>query len=68
MKAKAEANIANGSISGDEHSGDFTGKTPLGAIKGTYTVADGILTVSINKKPMLLPESLIRDAFNEYFT
>ena len=67
VKAKTEANAAGGKISGDEKSGDFTGKTPVGAIKGTYTVTDGVLNVTINKKPMLLSENTIKNAINGYF-
>jgi hypothetical protein len=66
-KAKVEAEKAGGKISGDEHSGDFSGKTPFGSISGTYTAVDGILNVTISKKPMLVPESAIKDAFNGYF-
>jgi len=67
-KAKAEAEKAGGTISGDERSGGFSGKTPVGTIHGAYTVVDGVLTVTIGKKPMLVPESAIREAFNGYFS
>jgi len=67
-KAKASALHAGGTISGDECSGNFSGKTPLGQVVGTYTVTDGVLSVVISKKPPFVPESIVRDVLNGYFS
>lgn len=68
LKAKAEARRANGLITGNEQSGEFSGKTPVGSIIGTYTVVDSVITVTISKKPLLVPESAIKDALTGYFS
>lgn len=66
-RARAAAAKEGGTITGNEQSGNFNGKTPLGEIAGTYTVNSGVLNVTINKKPMLVPQGAITSALDEYF-
>jgi hypothetical protein len=66
--AKTAIQKAGGAITGNERAGEFCGKTPVGAIGGTYKISDNVLTVTLLKKPMLLSEERIRGAFNRYFT
>ena len=62
--AKAAIEKAGGKVYGDEQAGEFSGKTPLGKIEGTYRIANGVLRVCLDKKPALIPERKIRDIFD----
>jgi hypothetical protein len=66
---KASSAIANlgGTVSGNAASGQFSGKTPLGAVAGSYAFERGSLQVSVHQKPFLAPESLIKSKVAEFF-
>lgn len=54
QKAKNGITQAKGSFEGDANQGSFQVPTPLGAIKGAYTIAGSEITISVADKPMLL--------------
>jgi hypothetical protein len=57
-----------GSFLGDEGSGSFFGRTPLGFIKGEYFCAtEKEIRVTIIDKPFLLPYRIIESKIREYF-
>jgi hypothetical protein len=66
-KARQEVTAAGGTFSGDLQAGSFSGKTPLGAVKGTYTAAGRSVTVTITEKPWLVPAGTIEATIREYF-
>lgn len=51
---------------GDETGGDYTLRTPLGTIEGTYTVKDSVGVFLIEKKPALIPCALIERVFDQF--
>ena len=58
---------AGGTMAGDSEGGTFTGKTPLGPIKGTYAIAGHHVTIAISEKPWLIPLSRIEQELRNYF-
>lgn len=60
-KAKAAIQSYNGTLNGDETSGDF-GITIYGnTIKGTYAVTGQVLNLNITHKPFFVPCSTIEN-------
>jgi hypothetical protein len=60
-KAKAAIQSYNGTLNGDETSGDF-GITIYGnTIKGTYAVTGQVLNLNITNKPFFVPCSTIEN-------
>lgn len=56
--------ISNGmKFDGNEKSGKFSGS----GIEGDYSIVGQLLTVRINKKPMLIPIGVIERKIQEYF-
>jgi hypothetical protein len=58
-KARDAIQKAGGTFDGDDAKGGFSVSTPLGAVKGTYTIAGQDFSVQITDKPFLLPDSAI---------
>jgi hypothetical protein len=67
-KAKVVAPASGVHFSGDENCGMFHGKTFAGEVCGSYEVRGGIITITVNKKPLLVSEIRIKTALNKYFT
>jgi hypothetical protein len=56
------------SFLGNEESGSFFGRTPLGFIKGEYCcTAEKEIRVTILDKPFLVPYRVIESKIREYF-
>ena len=66
--AKKIAAAAGAKMKGDEKKGTFFAKTVVGEIKGGYEVAAGIITITVHKKPFLVPESKIINALDKFFS
>jgi hypothetical protein len=66
-QARQAAKAAGGKLAGDSKAGTFTGKTPVGAIKGAYSVTGQTITVTISEKPWLVPLGRIDKELREYF-
>ena len=62
------AALAGAKLKGDEKSGTFSGKTVIGEISGVYEVKANILTITVKKKPFLVPEASIISALDKFFT
>jgi len=66
--AKKMAAVVGAKMKGDENSGTFSGKTVIGEIGGSYEVKSGVITVTVNKKPFLVPEAKIITALDRFFS
>lgn len=58
-KARGAIEGAGGTFTGDDAQGKFVVSTPMGDVKGNYTVSAQSFTVEITQKPFLLPGSTI---------
>lgn len=52
-----------GQFSGDSSSGSFAGS----GVKGAYHISGQIVTITITKKPLLAPMSLVESKVKEFF-
>jgi hypothetical protein len=66
QKAKAAIKNVGGEINGDDSSGSFTLPTPLGTVKGDYTLTSASINLSITDKPMLVGCGMIESKLKEY--
>jgi hypothetical protein len=62
-KAKSAIKNAGASLSGDANAGSFSGS----GLEGSYAFANGNLNIVINKKPFIVPESVIKSKVKEFF-
>ena len=65
-KAETAINDAGGAFTGNETAGSFSTPTPLGQIKGSYTITGSTINISITKKPMLLSCATIESQLRKY--
>ncbi len=65
-RAKREAAKFHSRWDGDETGGDYTLRTPLGTIEGTYAVRDAMIVFSIAKKPAIVPCGLIERVLDQF--
>jgi hypothetical protein len=65
-RAKKEAEKFRSRWDGDETGGDYTLRTPLGTIEGTYSLKDAVVVFSIAKKPTLIPCGLIERVLDQF--
>ncbi len=57
-----------GTFSGDIKTGQFSGVTPVGKVKGIYTVtASNDIDIEITDKPFIAPMSIIENKIRDYF-
>ena len=66
--AKRMAKTIGTIMAGDDSSGTFSGNTVIGGINGAYEVKAGVITITVNKKPFLVPESKIITALDKLFS
>lgn len=64
--AKAGIEGRGGSFVGDTRTGDFVIKTPVGAVKGGYTIRGSEISVKITKKPFVVTCKVIEQKFAGY--
>lgn len=57
-----------GTFEGNETSGRFSGKTPVGTLEGIYSVEGAAIRVTITSKPMMAPCGTIESKIRTYFT
>jgi hypothetical protein len=67
-KAETAIGDAGGAFTGDETAGSFTVPTPLGQIKGAYTINASTITISISKKPLLVSCAAIESKLREFLS
>lgn len=65
-KARKEILMAGGTFAGDTESGKFSIGTPLGSVKGNYTIQAQIFVIDITDKPMLVGCSRIENELRKY--
>jgi hypothetical protein len=67
-KVESAVAAAGGAFNGNEASGSFLGKTPLGFIKAEYCCTEeNEIRITILDKPFLVPYSVIESKMREYF-
>lgn len=67
-RVKTTITNKGGSFSGDTRQGQFAGVTPIGMVKGKYSVtADNKIDITITDKPFLAPMMVIEDKIRNYF-
>jgi hypothetical protein len=67
-KVGSEITCGGGTFEGVESCGTFSGKTPLGFIKGEYCcISPGEIKITITEKPFLVPYGMIESKIREYF-
>lgn len=54
-----------GSLAGDDQHGNFEGSTPLGKFAGSYSIDGDDITITIDKKPLLVSNSRIQEEFEK---
>jgi hypothetical protein len=65
-KARTTIEKIDGSLNGDISTGDFVVPSMVGEVEGSYQVQGQNLVVTITKKPMIAPYSMIEDALRNY--
>jgi len=63
-KAKNAIKKAGANVKGDCNAGSFSGS----GLEGSYVFENGSLNITINKKPFIAPESLIKSKVKEFFS
>ena len=66
--AKKIAKVTGAYMDGDEESGTFSINTAIGLIAGSYVVKDGVITITVHKKPFLIHEVKIKAALDKFFS
>ena len=67
-RVKTTITNKGGSFSGDTQEGQFAGVTPIGMVKGKYTVtANNNIEIAITDKPFLAPMGIIEGKIRDYF-
>lgn len=56
---------SNGTLAGNENSGNFKGSTPVGGFEGSYAIQGDDIIVTIDKKPMLVSTDRIKEEFQK---
>lgn len=67
QNVETQLRAAGGTFAGDARAGKFGGKSPVGLIEGTYEVHNDTVTVTITKKPFVVPNSTVEGKIREYF-
>jgi hypothetical protein len=62
-RAKQVAQESDAILHGDETTGSFAGS----GVKGTYEIADGVITVTITRKPFFASWFLVETRIRELF-
>lgn len=65
-RAKREAEKFHSRFEGDAEKGEYTLRTPLGTIEGTYSVTDSIACFLVEKKSSLIPCGLIERVLDQF--
>jgi hypothetical protein len=65
-RARQAIQNVGGNFSGDPVSGTFELKTPLGTVKGNYSIRESAIRVQIVEKPLLLSCSRMEGVLRNY--
>ncbi|PTQ88197.1 hypothetical protein [Agitococcus lubricus] len=67
-RVKQTITSKGGSFAGDTQQGQFSGSTPVGFVKGKYTVnANQTIEIVITDKPFIAPMMIIEEKIRNYF-
>jgi hypothetical protein len=67
-RAKQAIQNVGGTFSGDSASGAFELKTPLGRVRGNYSIEENAIRMQISEKPLLLSCGRIEEELRKYLT
>ena len=65
-RAKSTIEKAEGTLEGNAAQGNFQVPSMIGEVKGSYTIENSNLVVTITDKPVFAPYSMIEDALKKY--
>jgi hypothetical protein len=65
-KARHEIHLSGGTFEGDVERGSFSINTPLGPVKGVYTIEAQVFVIEIKDKPMLVSCGRIENELRRY--
>ena len=65
-RAQRETRARGGVFEGDHTAGHYRMKTPLGPIEGTYSAVGNTVSFVVERKPALVPLSLISRVIDEF--
>lgn len=68
QKAAEAIGHAGGALTGDSSAGEFQLPTPLGSIRGKYSLQQNVMQIEIGSKPMLLSCSRIEEELRNYLS
>jgi hypothetical protein len=63
QRAKDVATLAGANMTGDTSSGKFSGK----GVEGHYEVLGHTVHVTIDKKPLIIPDSVVEERLRKFF-
>lgn len=67
-RVKQTITSKGGTFTGDTTQGEFAGVTPVGKVKGKYSIVNGKdIEIVITDKPFIAPMSVIEDRVRNYF-
>ncbi len=62
-RARKTAADNGAQVSGDTNKGSFSGR----GVEGSYTVSGNTVNVTVDKKPMIIPWSLVESQLKQFF-
>lgn len=62
-RARKAAADNGAQVSGDANQGTFSGR----GVEGSYTVSGNTVNVTVDKKPMIIPWSLVESQLKQFF-
>ncbi len=62
-RARKAAADNGAQVTGDTHKGTFSGR----GVEGSYTVSGNTVNVTVDKKPMIIPWSLVESQLKQFF-
>ena len=66
-KIRTTVTSMGGSFSGDGTSGSIASQTPVGQVEGDYSISGNEITITITKKPIMVPCGMIETKMREFF-
>lgn len=67
-RAQREVEGAGGSFAGDSRQGNFSVKTPIGTVRGSYMMVPQGISITILKKPLLVSCNRIENELRAVMT
>ena len=64
---EAVAKQSGATFNGDTSKGSFSGSTAVGTVEGNYTVNGNNVSITITKKPFVVPQSTVESKIRDWF-